>query len=55
MNAIIDFFTAFPIMFAITFGVYGIISTLVKYEVEKEMEELNNRNVDNEEDYEDMY
>lgn len=40
MNAIIDFLAALPIMFAITFGVYGIISILVKYEVEREMEEF---------------
>lgn len=51
MNAIIDFLAALPIMFAIALGVYGIISTLVKYEVEREMEELNKRNVDDEEDY----
>lgn len=52
MNTIIDFLAALPIMFAIAFGVYGIISTLVKYEVEREMEEFRNRNVDDEEDYE---
>lgn len=57
MNTIIDFLAALLIMFAIAFGVYGIISTLVKYEVEKEIEELMKKNRDfyDDDDYEDMY
>lgn len=55
MNIIIGILkvvAAIAILYAIAFGVYGIISTLVKYEVEMKMEEFNNRNINDEEDYE---
>lgn len=55
MNIIIDILkvvAAIALSYAIAFGVYGIISTLVKYEVARKMEEFNKRNVDDEEDYE---
>ena len=54
MNTIIDILkvvAAIAVSYGIAFAVYGIISTLVKYEVERKMEEFNKRNVDDEEDY----
>jgi hypothetical protein len=54
MNTIIDILkvvAAIAVSYGIAFGVYGIISTLVKYEVERKMEEFRNRNTDDEEDY----
>ena len=53
MNTIIDILkvvAAIALSYAIAFGIYGIISTLVKYEVERKMEEFRNRNVDEEDD-----
>ena len=54
---ILEIIGAIAVAFTIAFAVYGIISTLVKYKAEKEIEELMKRNKDfyDDDDYEDMY
>lgn len=57
MSMFLEILAALAITFAITYWVYGIISTMFKYKAEKEIEELMNGNsyFYDDDEYEDMY